>query len=251
MRRLLIFGGTSEGVRLCEALPRLGYAVTVCVATEYGAQMLEGLPVEVRTGRLTAPEMASMMVQGGYDRVIDATHPYAVEVSANLRSAAEEAGLPLERLLRPEGEEAEGAIIVPTPQAAAERLRTLPGGVLLTTGSKDLACYTCLPDYRERIWVRILASEASLHTALSLGYPAKHLIAMHGPFSAELNAAMLRQFEIRTLVTKRSGQAGGFPEKAAAAQETGVTLLVIDRPEQEQGYTLEQLLLRYQERSSQ
>jgi precorrin-6x reductase len=68
---------------------------------------------------------------------------------------------------------------------------------------------------------------------------------MHGPFSEDLNLALLRQLDIRVLVTKRSGSAGGFMEKVRAARQAGAALLVISRPTQEQGETLEEILRRF------
>ena len=239
--RLLVFGGTTEGTELARQLPSLGWQVTICVATAYGAELLQGCAVEVRTGRLDEEAMTALMGEG-YCAVIDATHPYAVEVTRTVRAAAKNVGLPFIRLLREDTSIEGDWILVPTAQAAAELLQRRSGNILLTTGSKDLAVYTALPDYRKRIWVRILASEASLHQALGLGYPARHIVAMHGPFSAELNTALLRQFDIRTMVTKRSGISGGFAEKVQAARETGVELVVIDRPKQEQGKSLEEVL---------
>lgn len=242
---VLIFGGTSEGTRLAESLPKRGYEVTVSVATEYGALMLEGLDVRVETGRLDVDGMVQLMEKKNYLSVIDATHPYAAEVTENIKAAAVRAGLPYQRLLRPTEQEESGCLTVPTPQAAAETLLGRSGNILLTTGSKDLAAFTVLPDYIQRVWVRILASEASLHQALSLGYPPNHIIAMHGPFTKELNVALLRQFQIKTMVTKRSGRAGGFQEKVEAAQEAGAELLIIDRPVRESGLSLEEILGQY------
>lgn len=242
---VLIFGGTSEGTRLAEILPKRGYDVTVSVATEYGALMLNGLGVKVKTGRLDVDGMARLMESQPFQSVIDATHPYAAEVTENIKAAAARAGLPCQRLLRPEGQGEPGCTTVSTPQAAAEALAERPGNILLTTGSKDLAAFTALPDYPQRVWVRILASEASLHQAISLGYPPNHIIAMHGPFSKELNVALLHQFHIKTMVTKRSGKAGGFWEKVEAAREAGAELLVIERPVRESGLSLEEILTQY------
>ena len=64
---------------------------------------------------------------------------------------------------------------------------------------------------------------------------------MQGPFSRELNVALLRQYRIKTLVTKDTGGCGGFREKAEAAQEAGCALLVVERPGAEDGLTLEQI----------
>lgn len=241
--RLLIFGGTSEGAELARRLPSADCAVTVCVATDYGAQMLEGLPVTVRTGRLNAAEMETLMA--GFDAVLDATHPYAVEVSKNIRTAAARRGLPCTRLLRSDEGGAGDWTEVPDAAAAVEVLQKLPGNVLLTTGSKDLDVFSTLPDFRDRVWARILPSRASLDRALELGWPERHLIAMHGPFSEELNLALLRQFDIRVLVTKRSGRAGGFAEKVRAARRAGTALVVLARPEEREGETLKEILARF------
>ena len=64
---------------------------------------------------------------------------------------------------------------------------------------------------------------------------------MQGPFSTELNVALLRQYHIATLVTKAAGAAGGFWQKVEAARQTGAALVVIGRPVHEQGLTLDQV----------
>ncbi|MCC8076333.1 MAG: precorrin-6A reductase [Clostridiales bacterium] len=243
---LLIFGGTSEGAELARLLPQCGYQVTVSVATDYGALMLVDCAANVRVGRLDAAEMAELMGSRPFLAVIDATHPYADQATENIHAAAEKAGVPYRRLLRSEGQEEPGWLTAANAQEAARFINDLPGNVLLTTGSKDLAAFTAVEGYQQRLWVRILASEESLRNAISLGYLPNHIIAMHGPFSKELNLALLRQFQIQTLVTKRSGKAGGFWEKAEAAQEAGAALLVIQRPSRETGLTMEELLTEFQ-----
>ncbi|MCD7928011.1 MAG: precorrin-6A reductase [Oscillospiraceae bacterium] len=242
---LLIFGGTAEGTELARLLPKRGYRVTVSVATDYGALMLADCAAQVRVGRLDELEMTALMQSRPFLAVIDATHPYADRATENIHAAAEKVGLSYRRLIRPEGQAEPGWLTAATAQEAAQRLNDLPGNVLLTTGSKDLAAFTAVEGYEQRLRVRILASEESLHKALSLGYPPNHIIAMHGPFSKELNLALLRQFQIQTLVTKRSGLAGGFREKAEAAREADAALLVIQRPSRETGLTLEELLEEY------
>ena len=78
------------------------------------------------------------------------------------------------------------------------------------------------------------------YRAQGLGFEGKHLICMQGPFSKELNIAMLRQLDCRYLVTKESGNTGGFLEKYEAARQTGATLVLIGRPLREEGMTLAQ-----------
>ncbi len=111
-RRILLFGGTTEGRKMAQKLSELGYAVTVCVATQTGADYLAKIPgLRIETGRKDALEMAALM-QEGYLCCIDATHPYAVEATESIRSACARTGLDRFRLLRKEvtGEELEAAV---------------------------------------------------------------------------------------------------------------------------------------------
>lgn len=237
---ILLFGGTAEGHSLARRLAQAGLAVTCSVATAYGEAVLEPTPgLTVRVGRMDADQMAAEMAKG-YTCVVDATHPYADRVSENIRRAAETAGLPYYRLLRPR-EAAEDVLWTDSPADAARMLADLPGNVLLTTGSKDLKTFTQVPDYQTRLYVRVLPSLESLSAALDLGYPAAHILCMQGPFPEKLNAALLEAVDAKILVTKDTGKAGGFPEKAAAAQSAGAKLLVIRRPTQETGYSLDAL----------
>lgn len=239
--RILLFGGTAEGHTLARRLAQAGHPVTCCVATDYGRGVLEPQPnLTVRMGRMDQGAMEAEMGRG-YDCVVDATHPYAAQVSGNIRAAAKAVNLPYQRLLRPR-EEAGDVLWADSPEQAAEILETMPGNVLLTTGSKDLTVFAKLRDYKQRLWVRILPSLDSLSAALELGYPASHIICMQGPFSRQMNTATLRSMDGRILVTKDTGKAGGFGEKAQAAREAGARLLVIRRPVAETGLELEALL---------
>ena len=235
--KILLFGGTGEGRTLAEWMLARGLDATVCVATEYGETLLpDGMKVHV--GRLDAGEMEALMADG-YTLVIDATHPYAVEVTKNIRAAADCAGLPCLRLLRQSDEE-DGCRKVPDVAAAADLLEKLPGNVLLTTGSKELDHFA-RQGLRERCFPRVLPMADSLERCLALGFPPKNIICMQGPFTKEMNVATLHQFHIDTLVTKDTGGYGGFQAKAEAAKEADCALLVVERPQTETGFTLEEI----------
>lgn len=231
---LLLFGGTTEGRELAEALAADGWRVTLCVATEYGAALAPHCPgVEVHTGRLDAEGMAALMRSRPFRHVADATHPYAVQVTEHIRAAAQAAGLPYTRILRASDGE-DGCHKTHSLAGAAEMLRVMPGNVLLTTGSKELEPFA-VPGLVERCFPRVLPTVEAVGKCRALGFPPGHIIAMQGPFSKELNLALLRQFSIRTLVTKESGDFGGFREKAEAAEAAGCALLMVERPRQEEG----------------
>ena len=249
MKHVLVFAGTSDGRAVVEFLTGLGTAAgrltcTVCVATEYGKALLEEAPgVTVLNGRMDATGMRELMAANQIDLVLDATHPYAVAVSINIREAAAVAGIEYLRLVRQpsEGFITAGCEYYPDVHRIVQRLNELDGPILLTTGSKDLLAFTAVRDYRQRVYPRVLPSLESLEACRDLGYEMNRVIAMQGPFTEELNVALMRQLQIQALVTKESGAAGGYGEKVAAARKLGMPVLVLARPIQEQGYALEEL----------
>lgn len=228
--KVVLFGGATEGRTLSRELAALGAEVTVCVATGYGREEQGEFPgITVLTGRLDAGGMAEVL--RGAELCIDATHPYAVQATANIRAAAGRTGVACRRLLRRSSALPEGSVAVNSAEEAAKYLARTEGNILLTTGGKELSAFSGLD--RARLYPRVLPVEESLAVCAAAGIPKRNIIAMQGPFSKELNLALLRQFEIRFLVTKDGGTAGGFGEKAAAAAEAGVKLLVVRRPVEE------------------
>lgn len=228
--RFVIFSGTTEGRRLSCELARLGGAVTVCVATGYGREEQGEAPgVTVLSGRMEPPEMTRVVSGAGL--CVDATHPYAAQASQNIRAACGEAGTPLLRLLREESAVPEGTKIVSSASEAAEWLGGTEGNILLTTGAKELGVFAPLGG--ERLYPRVLPLASSLAACEESGVPGRNILALQGPFSQELNEALIRQYHIRYLVTKDGGRTGGFAEKAAAAQATGTALVLIRRPRED------------------
>ena len=260
--KIWIFGGTTEGRLLAERLPGAGHTVTVSVATKLGAEELDGLNCTVRVGRLDADEMAAQL--HGFDLVVDATHPYAVEVSRNIRQACGQTGVPLRRVLRKAsadlhlqmgfsrqagiysdrpvvagtekdlmdvGQEfCPACVAVESCRAAAEYLKDCEGNILIATGSKELLSYKELPP--ERLFPRVLPTHEALDICERMGIPHRNILALQGPFSEEMNLAMLRQYNIRYLVSKDGGRVGGYEEKYTAAKKADAVLILIRRPEE-------------------
>lgn len=247
MYKLCVFAGTADGRQLVERLA--GQAeILACAATEYGGELLEEIPgVEVSAQRLDENQMEELFRQRQFDCVIDATHPYAPIVTENIRSACEKTDTSYLRLLR-DGGLPEGCLFADSTAQAVEMLKTLPGNILLTTGSKELAAYAALPDYAQRVYARVLPVEASVTACRETGLPAAHIYAVQGPFPEELNVAMLHACNAQILVTKQTGSKGGFFEKVSAAQKAGVTLLVIGRPESAPGVSFGEAMRLLQQR---
>ncbi|WP_434309109.1 precorrin-6A reductase [Hominifimenecus sp. rT4P-3] len=239
MKRVLLFAGTSEGRRLAELLEQEEIPAYVCVATEYGETLLpECAGIQTESRRLNQAEMEALMVREAFSHVVDATHPYAAVVSENIQAACTVCGLPYLRLLREESaEDAEDCILAESVEDAVRYLQDTDGNVLITTGSKELAKYTAIPNYRERLFARVLSTEEAVAECRKLGFEGRNLIAMQGPFSEEFNCALLKQIQAKYMVTKESGKAGGFPEKLRAARAASVKVILVQRPRQETGYS--------------
>ncbi len=230
-----LIGGTSEGRRLIKEIASLPVKLFVSVATEYGAELIEPQEnMKVIAERMDESVMRSFLKIHRPICVIDATHPYATIVTATVQSACAAEKVKYLRLLRPETV-AVNAITVNDFAEAVELLNHLEGNIFLTTGSKNLLDFTAVHDYNERIALRILPMESSLQNAISLGYKPSHIVCMQGPFSKDLNVAMLKKFNSKYMVTKDSGTVGGFEEKAEAAEAAGAKLIVIGRSIEETG----------------
>ena len=238
MYKVIVFAGTTEGYEISRFLGENQIPVLACVATEYGSRSLkESSSLHVQAGRLDENEMKELFFREKPELVLDATHPYAAEVTRNIRKACEEAEVSYTRILRT-GSEQQNAAYVKDTQEAAEYLKGTTGNVLLTTGSKELAAFTSVPDYKERLFARVLSLPSVIEACQALGFEGRNLIAMQGPFSMELNQAMLAQYQCKYLVTKDSGKAGGFLEKIQAAEACGATVVIIGRPLAEEGLSL-------------
>lgn len=233
--KVIIFGGTSEGRMLSECLCRNKIAHTLCVATDYGEEVLE--PSEyahVLQGRLDTQQMADLIQSEQCLAVVDATHPYAVEVSKNIRKACEMTEMKYLRFLRAEESviDVENDVIVSSAAEAADYLDGQEGAIFLTTGSKELPAFTAGVHEMDRLFVRVLPSVQVVASCRELGLEGKQICAMQGPFSEEMNRALLQQTKASWLVTKDTGVTGGFPEKVRAARSLGVRLVIIRRPEE-------------------
>ena len=239
MSKICIFGGTTEGRKLAEFLSGQPCDVTVCVATDYGQTLLpESEHVSVSARRLPVGEIVSLLTEKRFDLVIDATHPYAQSITKSIASACRETGTLRWRLLRSASGVSSEHTYVETVSDAAAFLAGTEGNILLTTGSKELAKFSQLPGFSERVWARVLPMQASLDACAQAGLPASHIFAMQGPFSEAMNTAMLRSIGAQYLVTKDGGAPGGFEEKEAAAKNAGARLVVIGRPPEEEGLSL-------------
>ncbi|CAG1020207.1 precorrin-6A/cobalt-precorrin-6A reductase [Patescibacteria group bacterium] len=230
---ILVLSGTEEGKEIVRRLHEEGLDLLTTVATEYGKKMFEqmGLETLCLQGRLDAHGFSQLIKEKGIDTVIDATHPYAIEVSQNAMDACKKTNTRYLRFERQEIEIPTHPLIhkVKTMAEAVDKSRVLGKKIFLTTGISSVAKFILLKDEKE-LYVRILPVPEHIALCLDMGIPPAHIIAMHGPFSEDLNRAMFKQYHINTMVTKDSGEAGGVLEKIHAALKEGIDTIVIKRP---------------------
>lgn len=240
--KILIFAGTTEGRLLAEYLGSHNISAHVCVATEYGEQLVKkSETITVCAGRLDCEGMQNL-IKEGFSLVIDATHPYAVIVSSNIKEACSKTGVEYMRLLRREGSRQGNLVEVPSVEEAVKYLQNTEGNILVATGSKEIAKFTALDNYKERVFARVLSTASVAKACSDLGFEGKNLICMQGPFCEELNYGMLKQISAKYMVTKDSGKVGGFEDKIRAAKRAGVQVILVGRPQGDEGRSFDQVI---------
>ncbi|HEY4201383.1 MAG TPA: cobalt-precorrin-6A reductase [Devosiaceae bacterium] len=220
--KILILGGTAEARQLANRLVAMGHDVTSSLAGRTSQPVLpEG---RVRSGGFGGiPGLVAYLEAHHIERLIDATHPYAEQMSAHAVRAGAMAHVPLVRLLRPGWTEPEGADWLHV-RTMAEAAGALPSGarVLVTSGHAELD--TLLGRVDCGFVVRVIEPPAAAlpsHAELLLDRP---------PYGAEGEAALLRRHAITHLVTKNSG-GGQTSAKLMAAQALNVRVIMVARPD--------------------
>lgn len=231
--KAVVFSGTTEGRNLSQRIAAAGAEVIVSVASDYGAEEQGQFErVTVCEGAKEEAQIRELIC--GADLVIDATHPYAVIVTENIRRAAEQQGIRRLRLVREQSQpEPDDGIRFAADAAEAARMAGEIAGdhghVLLTTGSKELGTYAKALD-PQRLYPRVLPLVDSIRACEDAGIPHRNIIAIQGPFSEALNRAVIEDDQIDVMITKESGRAGGFLEKIRACRAAGIPAIVIMRP---------------------
>jgi len=228
-----VFSGTADGNALASRIAESGARVVVSTATSYGRELaLTRLPgVPVRSGKIGVNARRRELQVFRARAIVDATHPFATEISSQLITLGGELKIPYLRYERKVVECSRPAIFCETMGEAAAKAIDLGERIFLATGSKDLQVFLSHPGANACHWfVRVAPEPESLESALALGIPRARLIAIQGPCSRELNETLWKDWQIDCVVTKESGAPGGFSAKADAAYSLGIPLIVVSRP---------------------
>ncbi len=229
---ILVLAGTSEGRKAAAALEKEGLQVIASTATDYGGELLRReFKGDITSRRLDLGAMLELIIDKNITRLVDATHPYATEVTATAIEACRLSGISYERLERAasDPEDLTGVIEAVSIEEAATLAASYSGNIFLTTGSSRLEQYTAIID-PFRLIVRILPVIASLEKCLSLKIPPANIIAMQGPFDEETNRALFKRYKAAAVITKESGPTGGTAEKIKAAHNLALPVILLTRP---------------------
>jgi precorrin-6A/cobalt-precorrin-6A reductase len=232
---VLVLAGTAEAAELATRLHQRDVRVTASFAGR--TRGTRELPCAVRVGGFEGVDgLVAALRDGGFDLLVDATHPFAARMPHQAAAAAERAGVPRLRLLRPPWQAGPGDRWddVDDLAGAARRLGEVGARrVLLTIGRYDLGAFTGLPGGEgTRFVVR------SIEVPEPLPLPGATVITARGPFTVAGEAKLLAEHRIDTLVTKNSG-ADATSAKLAAAREAGVRVVMVRRPDPPAGPRVE------------
>ncbi|MGK7934081.1 MAG: cobalt-precorrin-6A reductase [Microcystaceae cyanobacterium] len=228
-QNLWLIGGTSESRELATAIIRLNLSCVVTVTTEEAIPLYPQHPcLTVVITRLSREIAAEFVINNNIKGIIDASHPYASEISQLAIHCATIYQLPYLRYERP--------ILLGQNIIEVESLHTiltdyylLGKRVLLTIGYQGLKFLENWHD-KATLYARILPKIDSLQAALNAGFSPKQLIAFRPPLDYEMEKALWQHWKIETVVSKASGQVGGEDIKRQISQELKIPLILIQRP---------------------
>ena len=230
---IFIAAGTQDGRELTGRLLQAGYSVIASVVSSYGEKLLAEYPgLLINDQPLDEEGLVSYLTEKNVALFVDASHPYAANVSQNAMKACRRLSIPYIRYERQSVPVAyEKVYVVENYDEAAQKAGALGKRIFLTTGSRNVRVFTESPALRDHeIIVRILPTAEVLAEMEALGLTPKQIVALQGPFSKELNVALYRQYQAEVVVTKNSGEIGGTDTKLEAAVELKLPVVMIDRP---------------------
>ncbi len=228
---ILVLGGTSDSLRICEFLNKLGAHYKVSVTTEYGKSLSLKCTEHVILKALDLNEMTALIRDEKIDKIIDATHPYAVEVSKTATLAAKMQGISYVRYERKsllKDVYYEKMYLADTLEEAASLADQMGNRIFLGTGSKNLEEYWNRLKHKV-LFARILPTSKVISLCEAIGFAADQIVAMKGPFSTRMNEVLFKDYEIDVVITKESGKEGGFLEKIEACRKLDIPVIVLRR----------------------
>ena len=220
--RVLVLGGTLDASRLAQALVQAGVDGIFSYAGRTHAPIAQPLPTRVG-GFGGVVGLQAFLQTERITHVVDATHPFAAQMSSNAVQACASAGVPLLALERPGWQAQSGDVWqhVPDIAAAVQALPAAPARVFLAIGRQHLAPFLACTQH----WYLLRLVDPVLDLPAERGL----VVLDRGPFTLEGDRALLQAHGITHVVSKNSGGSGA-QAKLTAARERGLPVILIDRP---------------------
>lgn len=229
---ILVLGGTSDSLEICDIINKNSNKdYILSVTTSYGEDLARKYAKEVIVGKLSKENMVDFINKNNINKIIDATHPYAIEVSKNAIESAKEldiAYIRYERRSLIEDISYENKYIVSNIEEACKIAMEKGNNIFVGTGSKNLPQIVEYIPERNLI-VRVLPTSEVILSCENLGLNADNIIAMKGPFSRSINEEFYKHYDIDIVITKESGVVGGFLEKVDACKALNIPVVIIKR----------------------
>lgn len=220
-------GGTKDSVEIGKKLRDLGdLFILYTSTTDYGGKLGEEFANKVITKPLDKNELKEVIKKYNIDILVDATHPFAINASKNAIEVCKELNIKYVRFERKEEKINHPNIIYVKDFEEAARLAKKANKVFHMAGIKNLKMVVDIVG-KDKVIARVLP--ISVSEALKI-LPQKQIVAMYGTFSKELNKYLIRDYNCDVIITKDSGESGGFKEKVYGALEAEAKVIVVERP---------------------
>ncbi|MEA5510635.1 cobalt-precorrin-6A reductase [Crocosphaera sp. UHCC 0190] len=239
--KIWLIGGTGDSVNIASAIASHKFSCLVTVTTPTAQNLYPISPqITVKVAKLEAGEIKQLCHEENIKGIIDASHPFAVNISQKVLEFSQNNSIPYLRYERPSLNYHSEMIELDNFETLIKGNYLLNKRVLLTIGCKALPRFKQWHD-RTVLYARILPKIDSLDMALKAGFSNNRVIALRPPITLELEKALWQQWNINLVVTKASGRQGGEDIKATVAKELGIPLIVIKRPQLNYPQQTEQL----------
>lgn len=232
---IFVLAGTQDGREIARLLLERGHDVAASVVSSYGGELLAhacGQRCLINDKPLDEAALKGYLQAHDIRLLVDASHPYAANVSRNAIAVCQELSLPYIRYERDLSKlDYDMITLVHSYEEAAKVAAQLGKKIFLTTGSRNLDKFVHSPYLADcEITARVLPTAEVIGLCEALGLDAGHIVALQGPFSQELNVELFRKYGAEVIITKNSGTIGGTDTKFAAAAELKLPIVLIDRP---------------------
>ncbi|GAA0739098.1 cobalt-precorrin-6A reductase [Clostridium oceanicum] len=225
--------GTKEGRDILSLLNKFTEDLFISTATKYGGEILKDYNFKIMNDKpLNKDEMINVLKKNKIKALIDASHPYALEVTKTCMEVSKELDIEYIRYERPsvlkEFKGEDKVITLESYEDLKDAISKIKGNILNTSGSRNIEKILNL-NLENRIIHRILPSVKVLQKCLDLKIKVEDIIAIKGPITKELNDAFIKDYNGKALILKDSGKEGGTKEKILACLENNIYALVIKR----------------------